>query len=133
MVIQTTINTIKEIKMYNHFYAIDSLPPKCKLVLKELYPNETSDIQTFLKATECYHDLDQWVYETRAKQQMFYKKYKMTKCHFNVIKHALISPTLKLSQPVSILGNTYTKISKNKESKKQKAFYFRPLKIYLTN
>ena len=119
--------------MYNHFYAIDSLPSKCKLVLEELHPHETSDIQRFLKTTECYHDLDQWVHETRAKQRMFYKKYKMTKYHFNVIKRALNNPTLKLSQPVSVLGNTYTKISKNKKSKKQKAFYFRPLKIYLTN
>lgn len=119
--------------MYDHFYAIDSLPTKCKLVLEELHPIETSDIQRFLKSTECYHDLDQWIHETRGKQQAFYKKYKITKYHFNVIRRASNNPSLKLPQPVSVLGNTYTKISKNKKSKKQKAFYFRPLKIYLTN
>ena len=119
--------------MYNHFYAIDSLPTKCRLILEELHPSETSDIQKFLKNTKCYHDLDQWIYEERNRQRTFYKKYKITKHHYNVIKHALVHPALKLSRPISVLGSTYTKILKNKKSKKQKAFYFRPLKIYLTN
>ena len=119
--------------MYQHYYAIDHLPAECLTILNEIYPQEKSDIKMFLKNTQYCHDLDQWAHETRSKKQWFLKKYKLSKFHYSLIKKALNSSNEKLSQPISLLGKTYTKILKTKEFKKQQAFYFRPMKIYLTN
>ena len=119
--------------MYSHAYTIDHLPKKYKMVLDELHPQQTSDLQFFLKNTECFHDLNEWAREERKRKENFFNKYQITKEHYHILRIALNQSKLSLPKPIFMSGKKYTKILKKKKNKKQDAIYFRPLKIYLSN
>lgn len=119
--------------MYQYLTLLDDLPITSKQVFKEMYPNQYSELAFFLKNTECYHDLNSWQHEKKKKAEFFFKNYNLSPADYEVLLNAINTCGTTLLKEISLKGKTYTKIMLKKNNKKQVAFYFRPLKVYLSN
>ena len=121
-----------------NFYA--NLPSNIRNQLNDIYPRCTSEIEFFLKNTEQYHDLNEWIWEKRNAKDFFKsllnEKYKISSKDVNAIKRAIgkNNKIIFLNEPICAKGKKYYQIhfSKNTIKPKHPRIYIRPLKIYLT-
>ena len=115
---------------------IDTLPEEIKTKFQEMYPLETSPVQTFLNRTKWCHDLHGWQAQKihdRKRFTILLAKNKMNYSTFDILKKVTNTSfkEIRLSKPVKVGDTFYTKVLSKPPQHNKKYIYLDFMEIYL--